>query len=294
MSEKLSPQGYNIGINPINTNPFFDGAPTPGGGGGVSDFNALENRPSINGATMEGINYNLATTEQLENTKTELSEEITKVDGIVAEEQAERIEADNALGERITNIELTPGPEGKAATIQVGTVETLEPGSDATVTNVGTENAAVLNFGIPSGEGVANLQFMYYGLSKITDSPANTLTGPSPFNIDTDNVILVIVPAGYTTEDSEEISIKMSGGTPIFASRGTTQYKYIPFPEFDKFSVSITFLSAAISISFTNLTTSNLLFYYQLFYIPNSSVSTTQEVESYGDGVKPGEIYTDG
>lgn len=45
-----------------------------------------------------------------------------------------------------------PGEDGTAATIQIGTVSTLEPGEQATVENVGTENAAILNFGIPKGE----------------------------------------------------------------------------------------------------------------------------------------------
>lgn len=44
-----------------------------------------------------------------------------------------------------------PGEDGAAATIQIGTVSTLEPGEQATVENVGTENAAILNFGIPQG-----------------------------------------------------------------------------------------------------------------------------------------------
>lgn len=43
------------------------------------------------------------------------------------------------------------GAPGQAATIQVGQVTTGEPGSQATVTNSGTENAAVLNFAIPQG-----------------------------------------------------------------------------------------------------------------------------------------------
>lgn len=43
------------------------------------------------------------------------------------------------------------GQDGAAATIAVGTVSTLEPGSDATVANVGTSSAAVFNFGIPKG-----------------------------------------------------------------------------------------------------------------------------------------------
>ena len=44
------------------------------------------------------------------------------------------------------------GPPGAAATVTVGTVTTGEPGTDAIVTNSGTESAAVLNFTIPKGE----------------------------------------------------------------------------------------------------------------------------------------------
>lgn len=46
-----------------------------------------------------------------------------------------------------------PGADGQAATIQVGVVTTLEPGQPATVTNTGTDTAAILDFGIPRGEG---------------------------------------------------------------------------------------------------------------------------------------------
>lgn len=44
------------------------------------------------------------------------------------------------------------GADGESATVSVGEVTTLEPGSDATVTNSGTASAAVLDFGIPRGE----------------------------------------------------------------------------------------------------------------------------------------------
>jgi len=43
------------------------------------------------------------------------------------------------------------GAAGSAATVSVGTVTTLAAGSAATVTNSGTSQAAVLNFGIPQG-----------------------------------------------------------------------------------------------------------------------------------------------
>ena len=52
-----------------------------------------------------------------------------------------------------------PGRDGAAATIQIGTVTTLPAGSRATVSNSGTTNAAILNFGIPRGfPGVDGLQ----------------------------------------------------------------------------------------------------------------------------------------
>lgn len=44
------------------------------------------------------------------------------------------------------------GDPGEAATIQVGTVTASEPGGNPSVTNSGTENAAVLNFTLPRGE----------------------------------------------------------------------------------------------------------------------------------------------
>ena len=44
-----------------------------------------------------------------------------------------------------------PGPAGQAATITVGTTTTGEPGTQAQVTNTGTENAAIFNFTIPQG-----------------------------------------------------------------------------------------------------------------------------------------------
>lgn len=42
---------------------------------------------------------------------------------------------------------------GKAATVKIGKVETLEPGQQAYVKNSGSESDAILDFGIPSGSG---------------------------------------------------------------------------------------------------------------------------------------------
>lgn len=48
------------------------------------------------------------------------------------------------------------GRDGAAATIQVGQVTTLPAGQQATVTNVGTANAARFDFGIPKGQDGAD------------------------------------------------------------------------------------------------------------------------------------------
>lgn len=52
------------------------------------------------------------------------------------------------------------GSPGAAATISIGTVTTGDPGTDASVTNSGTEHAAVFDFVIPKGESGASGDFM--------------------------------------------------------------------------------------------------------------------------------------
>ena len=62
-----------------------------------------------------------------------------------------------ATAPAVLSVELgTPGP---AATVTVGSTTTLSAGSSATVTNSGTNLAAVLNFGIPQGiQGIQGIQ----------------------------------------------------------------------------------------------------------------------------------------
>lgn len=52
------------------------------------------------------------------------------------------------------------GSPGAAATISIGTVTTGDPGTDASVTNSGTEHAAIFDFVIPKGESGASGDFM--------------------------------------------------------------------------------------------------------------------------------------
>ena len=55
------------------------------------------------------------------------------------------------------------GTAGDNATIAIGTVTTGQPGSDATVANVGTDTAATLNFSIPRGVQGAQGTFRWMG-----------------------------------------------------------------------------------------------------------------------------------
>jgi len=79
--------------------------------------------------------------------------------------------------------------EGIAATIEVGTVTTGAPGTNASVTNVGTEQRAILNFVIPRGEpgesGEGNAGVGFDDASRIEqNSGTNTLTaGANGLNI---------------------------------------------------------------------------------------------------------------
>lgn len=71
-----------------------------------------------------------------------------------------RIENKGSFNHAVIDIIALRGKDGAngkdglngTGTMVVGAVTTLPPGSDATVTNVGTDSRAVLNFGLPQGE----------------------------------------------------------------------------------------------------------------------------------------------
>ena len=72
------------------------------------------------------------------------------------------------------------GPQGSAATITVGTVQTGQPGSAAQVTNGGTSSEAVLNFIIPRGATgeIENLDTasVIFGIDNVYQNIASGMT----------------------------------------------------------------------------------------------------------------------
>jgi hypothetical protein len=66
------------------------------------------------------------------------------------------------------------GAPGQAATIQVGTVSTLPAGSKATVTNAGSAQAAVFNFGIPAGQNGSSTMPKSCTITFVWNNPQKT------------------------------------------------------------------------------------------------------------------------
>lgn len=66
------------------------------------------------------------------------------------------------------------GEEGKAASIMIDSVQTLQPEENATVENVGTTSDARLKFGIPRGaDGMTDLVARYEDASEYTATPTS-------------------------------------------------------------------------------------------------------------------------
>jgi hypothetical protein len=127
------------------------------------------------------------------------------------------------------------GAAGSAATVSVGAVSTLAAGSQAIVTNTGTSQAAVLNFGIPQGaqgaagtggsSGTSSGSFagVYHSVSYATTYYSVNLSNAS-MHEDTSTLntgVLAWVPSGCTasqlsvySQQSNTITVTLRVGTP--------------------------------------------------------------------------------
>ena len=124
------------------------------------------------------------------------------------------------------------GAQGAAATVTVGAVTTLAAGAAATVTNSGTAQAAVLNFGIPqgaagtgsgsgSGSGTSSGTFaaMYHAVSSNTLYYA--VNSPTASATETSGSVLAWVPLGCTateldvySQQTGAITVTLRAGAP--------------------------------------------------------------------------------
>lgn len=88
------------------------------------------------------------------------------------------------------------GEDGRAGTIEVGTVTTLAPGEPATVINVGTETDAKLDFGIPEGppgnDGIMTSVVPGANISVDATDPANPVISADGI-ISPDNSVTAMV-----------------------------------------------------------------------------------------------------
>jgi hypothetical protein len=127
------------------------------------------------------------------------------------------------------------GPTGSAATVAIGTVATGAAGSPATVTNVGTSSAAVLNFTIPQGAagapgngggGTSGIAFasvyhavsdiyLYYSVNNPNASATEIGTAAAPASV------LAWVPSGCTatalnvfSQQTNPITVTLRVGAP--------------------------------------------------------------------------------
>ena len=102
------------------------------------------------------------------------------------------------------------GADGTAATVQVGTTTTGAPGTNASVTNAGTESNAMLNFVIPAGATGANGATGADGTAATVQVGTTTTGAPgtsaSVTNTGTESnaVLNFVIPAGATGASAAE------------------------------------------------------------------------------------------
>jgi len=128
-----------------------------------------------------------------------------------------------------TTIILDRGIAGTAATIAVGATTSLPPGSPATVTNVGTTNAAVLDFGIPTSGGIAaggSTTQIQYNLGGVLAGSANLTFSGTALNVGVNSILsnVNVLGASY---DNVFLAIGAQEATPtdlFFSPDGLKMY----------------------------------------------------------------------
>lgn len=101
---------------------------------------------------------------------------------------------------KIPTIKLTPVPGGvnvvQYGTLTIGSVETLEAGSSATVSNSGTIEKAVLDFGIPAGFDGKDGAAATVAIGTVTTGEPGTMASVTNVGTDTAAVLDITIPRG--------------------------------------------------------------------------------------------------
>lgn len=108
---------------------------------------------------------------------------------------------------------------GRAATIEIGEVKTLRSGASAYVRNSGTTNAAILDFGIPSGSN-GNDGMSGYGIS--ADPASVTFNTDSKGNISSSQDKLIRMKAYLGGQEIDDVTI-VGLSTTNFANTVSTE-----------------------------------------------------------------------
>ena len=112
----------------------------------------------------------------------------------------------------------TNGAPGAAATITVGTTTTLPAGSSATVTNVGTSDAAVFDFGIPKGANGTGTGTV----TSVSLVPANGFGGSVNTATTTPSIVITCAVTGMVKGNGTVASAATAGTDYMAPSTGTS------------------------------------------------------------------------
>lgn len=126
---------------------------------------------------------------------------------------------------KIPTIKLTPVPGGvnvvQYGTLTIGSVETLEAGSAATVSNSGTIEKAVLDFGIPAGFDGKDGASATVAIGTVTTGEPGTTASVTNVGTDTAAVLNITIPRGDKGKDGTGAGDVVAAADNTFTATNT-------------------------------------------------------------------------
>lgn len=126
---------------------------------------------------------------------------------------------------KIPTIKLTPVPGGvnvvQYGTLTIGSVETFEAGSAATVSNSGTIEKAVLDFGIPAGFDGKDGAAATVAIGTVTTGEPGTTASVTNVGTDTAAVLNITIPRGDKGKDGTGAGDVVAAADNTFTATNT-------------------------------------------------------------------------